>query len=263
METAAELGAFSRPLWRTAAASEGSSLKDRLLCILDPAIRRGGTSRLVSAAVVLMISAVVVPISAMSIWTQSLDGANGIGMPYPVPADSRAQPTSSAKETVPASPPEAMPGDQRQVAEASSRRPAEEEIRPAQRAGRRLARLAMDLESPDQQVRITAVVGLRSIRDPGVVPLLRKALGDSYDEVRIAAVLGLGALQGKEATQGLREALEDEVLRIKVAAVTELGKRRSPEAYEALLEASRDESWIVRDAARSFLDQLDGAGVPR
>ncbi len=70
MEVAADIGAFDRPLWQAAAISEGSSLKDRLLCILDPNIRRGTGNRFTSSAVLLLVILSVIGLAAFNIWQQ-------------------------------------------------------------------------------------------------------------------------------------------------------------------------------------------------
>ncbi|HUX05753.1 MAG TPA: M56 family metallopeptidase [Acidobacteriota bacterium] len=70
MEVAADIGAFDRPLWQAAAISEGSSLKDRLLCILDPNIRRGAGNRLASGAMLVLVILSVTSLAAFNIWQQ-------------------------------------------------------------------------------------------------------------------------------------------------------------------------------------------------
>ncbi|UCF04882.1 MAG: M56 family metallopeptidase [bacterium] len=69
--TAAELGAFHKPWWQKAAASEGSSLKDRLLCILDPNIKRGTDHLRSSLATGLVAALVVISLSAGTIWVET------------------------------------------------------------------------------------------------------------------------------------------------------------------------------------------------
>jgi len=68
MEVAADLGAFSKPLWREAAISEGAGLKDRLLCILDPKLDRKPIRPHTVAVVAMLITAALLLLSPVTIW---------------------------------------------------------------------------------------------------------------------------------------------------------------------------------------------------
>ena len=68
MEVAADLGAFRRPLWQTAAISEGSGLKDRLLCILDPKLKRMPMRPWTVGLVCALVAAVLLPLSGFTAW---------------------------------------------------------------------------------------------------------------------------------------------------------------------------------------------------
>jgi len=68
MAVAADLGTRSRPLWTAAAVSQGSSLKNRLLCILDPQIIRRSRVRLYTATVALLILGFTLPLAAFGLW---------------------------------------------------------------------------------------------------------------------------------------------------------------------------------------------------
>jgi len=72
MEVAADLGAFSKPLWQEAAISEGSGLKNRLLCILDPKLDRKTTRQHTGVAVAMLIAVAVLLISPVTIWCNHL-----------------------------------------------------------------------------------------------------------------------------------------------------------------------------------------------
>ncbi len=67
MEVAADSGAFSKPLWQGAAISEGSGLKDRLLCILDPKLDRKPTRRHTVVAAAMLIAVAVLLLSPVTI----------------------------------------------------------------------------------------------------------------------------------------------------------------------------------------------------
>lgn len=242
MAAAAELGAFRTPLWQTAASSEGSSLKDRLLCILDPGISRSPAPRsspLITAALTLLLA---LPLSAISLWSRHEEGRPA------GPATTRASPAMeelSAEHQQPRdAPPTPMPTPQ-------------PESRPDWRRQSRVARLTRDLTNPDPQVRIVAAVRLREMHSPEAIPGLLQALDDSYDEVRITAVIGLGALDDPRTTEGLRRALKDRTERIRVEAVVELAKRSDRAAYQALIEATRNSSLQVRNVAREAVDRIE------
>ena len=68
MEVAADLGAFRRPLWQTAAISEGSGLKNRLLCILDPKLKRMPMRPWMVGLVCALAAAVLLPLSGFTAW---------------------------------------------------------------------------------------------------------------------------------------------------------------------------------------------------
>ena len=68
MEVAADLGAFRRPLWQTAAISEGSGLKDRLLCILDPKLKRMPVRPWTVGIVCALTAALLLPLSGFTAW---------------------------------------------------------------------------------------------------------------------------------------------------------------------------------------------------
>ena len=71
MSVAADLGVFRRPVWQSAAISEGSGLKNRLLCILDPKVNRNFLSRFASILLGLSVFSIVPPLSSLSGWMPS------------------------------------------------------------------------------------------------------------------------------------------------------------------------------------------------
>ena len=68
MAVAADLGAFSNPLWQEAAISEGSGLKDRLLCILDPKLDRKPIRQHIGVVVAMLIAIALLLLSPVTIW---------------------------------------------------------------------------------------------------------------------------------------------------------------------------------------------------
>jgi len=76
MEVAANLGASPGPFWQATAITQGSNLKDRLLCILNPRINRKAERRLVSGIMILFLSVFVLPISVFHLWAPTHDPGN-------------------------------------------------------------------------------------------------------------------------------------------------------------------------------------------
>ena len=81
MEVAADLGAFRRPLWQAAVISQGSGLKDRLLCILDPRVRRRENFRNFAVSIGLMLGLMIWPLASFGLWSaDNLQPLPGIKM---------------------------------------------------------------------------------------------------------------------------------------------------------------------------------------
>jgi len=68
MNIAADLGSSARPAWRLATISQGSNLKERLLCILNPTINRKRGNRKTAVLTGAVVLAMVLPLSASGIW---------------------------------------------------------------------------------------------------------------------------------------------------------------------------------------------------
>jgi beta-lactamase regulating signal transducer with metallopeptidase domain len=68
LDIAADLAAARRPVWQLSTISQNSSLKDRLLCILDPNVNRSSGNRRCVMKAVALILAVIVPLSLFGVW---------------------------------------------------------------------------------------------------------------------------------------------------------------------------------------------------
>jgi len=68
MDIASELGAVRRPAWQLSAISQGSNLKERIMCILDPKIDRNRGRRRAGIVSCIVIAAVIVPLSISGVW---------------------------------------------------------------------------------------------------------------------------------------------------------------------------------------------------
>jgi beta-lactamase regulating signal transducer with metallopeptidase domain len=68
MDIAADLGSAARPAWEVVTISQGSNLKDRLLCILNPSINRSTGSRRAAIIAVILVLTMILPLSISGIW---------------------------------------------------------------------------------------------------------------------------------------------------------------------------------------------------
>ena len=155
MEVAADLGAFRRPLWQAAAISEGSGLKDRLLCILDPKLKRMPMRPWTVGLVCALVAAVLLPLSGFTAWCDR---------PYCSP--------KVVAETGPAG----SAGISERIDHSGT-------------AGQnRITKLMEMLDEDCCEDRLTAVRALATKTDnPKVIAALRKALQDEDAKVRQAA----------------------------------------------------------------------------
>ena len=71
MDIAADLGSAARPAWEVVTISQGSNLKDRLLCILNPSINRSTGSRRAATIAVILVFTLILPLSLSGIWEQT------------------------------------------------------------------------------------------------------------------------------------------------------------------------------------------------
>jgi Flp pilus assembly protein TadD len=77
MEIATDMQRRSKPMWQLATISEGSNLKDRLLCILDPKVNRGQGSRGSVFVIGILIVAFTIPLSGSKIWRRAVQITGG------------------------------------------------------------------------------------------------------------------------------------------------------------------------------------------
>ncbi len=93
MEIAADMQRRNRPMWQLATISEGSNLKDRLLCILDPKVDRRPGGRASVFAMGVLIVAFTIPLSGTHIWKRAVVEIAGVQI-----AGGDAQEEKSKKE---------------------------------------------------------------------------------------------------------------------------------------------------------------------
>ncbi|MDD3641861.1 MAG: M56 family metallopeptidase [Candidatus Krumholzibacteria bacterium] len=68
MDIAADLGSAARPAWEAVMISQGSNLKDRLLCILNPGVNRSTGGRRSAIVAGILVLSLVFPLSVSGIW---------------------------------------------------------------------------------------------------------------------------------------------------------------------------------------------------
>jgi beta-lactamase regulating signal transducer with metallopeptidase domain/predicted negative regulator of RcsB-dependent stress response len=68
MDIAADLGAPRGPAWQLSTISQGSNLKERIMCILDPKIDRNRGRRRAGVVSCFIVAAIVLPLSISGVW---------------------------------------------------------------------------------------------------------------------------------------------------------------------------------------------------
>ena len=68
MDIAADLGTPRGPAWQLSTISQGSNLKERIMCILDPKIDRNRGRRRAGVVSCIIVAAVIVPLSISGVW---------------------------------------------------------------------------------------------------------------------------------------------------------------------------------------------------
>lgn len=68
MDIAADLGTPRGPAWQLSTISQGSNLKERIMCILDPKIDRNRGRRRAGIVSCFVVAAIVLPLSMSGVW---------------------------------------------------------------------------------------------------------------------------------------------------------------------------------------------------
>jgi len=282
LDVARSLSTARTPLWQAAAISQGGSLKDRLLCILDPKRKRTPAERWAPWAVGVLVAAIVVPLVTLTPW---------------VPAAEDVGPAAVLTKT----PDFGSLAFVDLVEKYKTGRP---EIREA--AVRALGDLGTEdahvilrkaLADPDISVRKMAMKLLAGLGDVSSVAFFVESLFDAEMEVRAHAALcltqaldrehpearsagleaieahgypetfaayaeALGSLEPEArawAGKALVKRIWGEDPKMRWHAVNALGERQDPEMTEALVVVSRkDEHPKIRVGALKWLSVLIG-----
>jgi beta-lactamase regulating signal transducer with metallopeptidase domain len=68
MDIAADLGTSRGPVWQLSTISQGSNLKERIMCILDPKIDRNRGRRRTGIVSCFLVASIILPLSISGIW---------------------------------------------------------------------------------------------------------------------------------------------------------------------------------------------------
>lgn len=119
--------------------------------------------------------------------------------------------------------------------------------------------LSKKLRDPDGEIKLIAIMGLRSIREDAnsdtIDVILRSALQDSNSTIRLNAAL---AMKGdSESKRVLIELLKDRSVDVCISAAKELGLRGETAGMEYLTKALRNESPKLRKEAAVALGEIN------
>jgi HEAT repeat protein len=126
------------------------------------------------------------------------------------------------------------------------------EIAAALRALQAGALLTRDLKTGNERRREIAALGLLRLNDPGTVPALLGAQGDSEERIRVRVFEALARIATTEALDALEAALSDDNADVRCTAADAMARHRragASEAIERQLEVETD------SVARSYLER--------
>ena len=135
-----------------------------------------------------------------------------------------------------------------QSSSTSSTASAASQLAEAKRA--EIARYTSMLQSGDEEERREAALMLGAMRDPATIAALRAALDDKAERVRAAALVGLGSLQEPSLAPLIATYLtKDKSPFVRKTAAYALGQIAASEATTGLIAGLRDKDMEVRGAA--------------
>jgi HEAT repeat protein/beta-lactamase regulating signal transducer with metallopeptidase domain len=263
MEVAKDMSTVHKPLWQAATISQGSSLKDRLLFILNPTIRRGAPDWFVTTLATLIFGALVLPLAAFSPWAQapgpSVAQIQSVTIEDldPLIADlSSDDPVVKARaaykiESLGTKAAKAIPdligilGDEQQV----------DPVEIGYKSSGWGPNGHYWYTTPGRE----AAGALEEIGKQAVEPLL-KALNDTDPTVRMRVVHILGELGDARAFGPILARLSDEDAGVRQAAAWAMGENHYREAIDPLRKSLSDESPGVREMAIWALMEMEDIG---
>ena len=277
MDVASELGSKPKPLWQVVTISQGSSLKDRLLCILDPKLNREAARLRYGVASVILLAGILLPIASARLWNTPARAAFGSDGSIPGKARTPEQPPFKKESAAPirSETPSALnpasdtdsnrriralvamlgheDTDMRLLAVRSiAGLPAEDRLEP----------LLLAMANEVTEVRKIALAALAKTEKPRARQALENALEDASSEVRLEAVKAAAALEPRASLPLLMKAMNNEVDRVRRIAIRKLIEIDDPSSRETIRRALDDKDEIVRrTAAEYFRAERTGANA--
>ncbi len=261
MELAARLTAVRRPLWQMAAVSQGGSLKDRLLFILDPKRDRTTGYGPAALAVGLVMIALVLPLAAFTPWTPAGGTAEfpkgGIGEGVAkINIDGQMFKVGEIRRH----------GDLTVALHDSDSDVRRAAARTLGNIGDNAAMTALRsaLASPNPEVRMTAMKELAAQGDPKSIKVFMKSLGSDDPKIRSHAAIDFLVIlthdrkETREAgLQQLRTGDGEKVILLLVRALGEHQRKAREWAAPKLVKAFHGESDDLRLMAVDALAQTN------
>lgn len=258
MDVASELGSRPKPLWQVVTVSQGSSLKDRLLCILDPKLRREGAPLRYAIPSVLLLAGFLLAIASVRIWNAPSRAA--IDASASAAGGARAREAPASEKVSPAHDDALAANSDRRIRtlvemlghdDTDMRRMAVRSI-----AGfppdNRLEPLLLAMANEVTEVRKLALAGLVGIEEPRARLALEKALEDASSEIRIAAAKAIAGLEPRVSIPLLIKAMSNEVAQVRKIAIRKLIEIDEPSSRETIRKALGDKDETVRRAAAAY-----------
>jgi signal transduction histidine kinase len=119
-----------------------------------------------------------------------------------------------------------------------------------------MKRLASNLNSSDQNKRMSAISSLKQLGGSQAITTLIEALQSRYSDVRWRAADVLGQIGDKRAVRALVGALKDEDVTVRMKSADALGSIGGNEAVSALIKALKDKDSSVRNIVALSLTRL-------
>jgi beta-lactamase regulating signal transducer with metallopeptidase domain len=267
MDVASEVGSRPKPLWQVVTISQGSSLKDRLLCILDPKLSRGIARPRYGILSVILLAGILLPITSVRLWNTparaafgpsgSIPGKARTSEPLPLRKESAAPIRS---ETPPALNPVSDRDSNwniRVLVDMLSHEDTDMRLLAVKSiAGlppdERLEPLLLAMTNEVTEVRKIALAALATTEKPRARLALENALDDASSEVRLDAVIAAAGLEPQASLPLLMKAMKNEVARVRRVAIRKLIEIDDPGCRETIRQALNDKDEIVRRAAADY-----------
>ncbi len=267
MDVASELGSKPKPLWQIVTVSQGSSLKDRLLCILDPKLHREAAPPRYGIPSIILLTGILLPVASVRLWKSPASapfGPSGSSLgkvKISEPSRSRTESLAPVGSKTPGA--LSLPSDtdatQRSQVLVDMLGHEDTDMRllavrsiaglPAEvRLGPLLLAMANDVT----EVRKIALAGLTVIEEPRARLALENALEDASSEIRIEAVKAITGLEPRVSVPLLIKAMKNEVARVRRIAIRKLIDLDDPASRDTIRRALDDKDEIVRRAAAEY-----------